>query len=381
MLGADKIPVLIAEKAQSLIQQLVPTITQIVEKTGIQNIGQPNMVMPSVCLPADDLQNIIQLRNNMVDKLNSVSSAIELLSKPIDTLTPILSATETGLTIGKAVLLGLEAAIIAAPPAVPIPGALINGYVKANDLINVTLPPLITTTSNKIKTITSAVGYVDEILFKILNLLNSIDSYLIGCGVTGSTSQTSSTPQTSLTPTNNYLNAVDKQYTQVQESPTVSQIYNGFTLDIVEEQFSPTVKRIKAVAKNSQGIILLETPRSFTTTPQVLIEELKLIIDKNYTSLPQVNRIPPPPPPTPPPLPPPPPATPPTTTDQPTTTQPQFIIYTTRPGDTFRKIALIYNVNIKLLETTNKNINLIDYLDLSRSFGVRKPIQLKIPKP
>jgi hypothetical protein len=275
MLGADKIPVLIAEKAQSLIQQLVPTITQIVEKTGIQNIGQPNMVMPSICLPADDLQNIIQLRNNMVDKLNSVSSTIELLSKPIDTLTPILDATETGLTIGKAVLLGLEAAIIAAPPAIPIPGALINGYVKANDLINVTLPPLITTTSNKIKTITSAVGYANEILFKILNLLNSIDSYLAGCGATGSDSKTP------LTSTNDYLNAVEQQYTQVQESPTFSQVYNGFTLDIVEEQFSPTVKRIKGVAKNPQGIILLQTPLSFTTTPQVLIEELKLIIDKS----------------------------------------------------------------------------------------------------
>jgi hypothetical protein len=49
----------------------------------------------------------------------------------------------------------------------------------------------------------------------------------------------------------------------------------------MEEPFSPTVNRRKAVAKNSNGIILLSTPSSFTTDTQVLFAELKLIIDKN----------------------------------------------------------------------------------------------------
>ncbi len=35
------------------------------------------------------------------------------------------------------------------------------------------------------------------------------------------------------------------------------------------------------VAKNQYGIILLQTNPSFTTTPQVLIDELKLIIDRD----------------------------------------------------------------------------------------------------
>ena len=60
-----------------------------------------------------------------------------------------------------------------------------------------------------------------------------------------------------------------------------SSVYKGFTLDIVKESFSPTVDRVKAVAKNPQGIVLLQTPLSFTTTPQVLVSEIKLIIDSN----------------------------------------------------------------------------------------------------
>ena len=271
MLGADKLPILIAEKGQSLIQQLVPTVVQIAEKTGIQNIDQPNMIMPSICLPADDLQKLVQLRNNMVDKINSTTKTIELLSKPIDTLntvvittSPILDTTKIARTAANVALGFLPITPGAAPAAINTLGDLI-------DLLN----PQIQTAKNSISSISGALDYTNEILFKLSILLKNIDSYLTGCGAGGSDSPTP------LTPTNDYFNAVEQQYTQVQESPTVSQVYNGFTLDIVEESFSPTVKRIKAVAKNPQGIILLQTPFSFTTLSQVLITELKLIIDRS----------------------------------------------------------------------------------------------------
>ena len=57
----SKLPPLIIGKIQKLAQQMIPTISQIVEKTGIQNIGQPNMTMPNTCLPQSDLQNILKL--------------------------------------------------------------------------------------------------------------------------------------------------------------------------------------------------------------------------------------------------------------------------------------------------------------------------------
>ena len=95
-------------------------------------------------------------------------------------------------------------------------------------------------------------------------------------------------PLTPLTPLNPYLQALDNaQKQQVLDAQNVntvdfpSSVYKGFTLDIVKESFSPTVDRVKAVAKNPQGIIMLQTPLSFTTTPQVLVSEIKLIIDSN----------------------------------------------------------------------------------------------------
>ena len=63
--------------------------------------------------------------------------------------------------------------------------------------------------------------------------------------------------------------------------PNKNEIYQDFLFEIVEEPFSPYVNKRRAVAKNKDGIILLQTPSSFTTDTQVLFTELKLIIDKN----------------------------------------------------------------------------------------------------
>ena len=57
--------------------------------------------------------------------------------------------------------------------------------------------------------------------------------------------------------------------------------YQGFIFQIEEVPFSPTVNRLKAIALNQGGIPLLETPLSFTTNRQTLIDELKLIIDRD----------------------------------------------------------------------------------------------------
>jgi len=61
----------------------------------------------------------------------------------------------------------------------------------------------------------------------------------------------------------------------------INEVYNGFTFSIVEKQFSPTLNQKIGQAKNSQGIVLLQTEPSFTQDPQVLVEELKFIINRD----------------------------------------------------------------------------------------------------
>jgi hypothetical protein len=269
----SKLPPLIVKNAKKLIQQLVPSIIQITDKTGIRNIGQPNMEMPGSCIPQSELQEILQLKNNLTDKLNSTSKIIESLSKPLDILNTTVTTLSQTLDITKSSKIAANIALGFLPVT---PGAAPAAINALGDLIDI-LDPKIQTTKNTVSSIVSSLDYANNIIFKILNLLKIIDQYLIQCGV----------PSSSLLSYNEYVNNVEQNYTQNSESNQnagsnqITQIYNGFVLDIVEEQFSPTVKRIKAIAKNPQGIILLETPPSFTTIPEVLITELKLIIDKS----------------------------------------------------------------------------------------------------
>lgn len=279
MKGKEKIPILLAEKGQDLLKLLIPKIIEMVIKIGIENIGQPNVKLPEICLPASEIESLINLRNNIVDKLNSVSKTIENLAKPIKPLNTVVNTTSQILQTLSTVRTLAQTTIPLLPtpsPGSPNPAnSALIALGKVQDLER-KLFPKITKTKNSINSISDAVDQVNSIISKILNILNSIDKYLTKCKPTNSTD-----PNLKLTPLNDYLTKVIDNTNQVENSPIAGETYQGFILEVVEEQFSSTVKRSKAVARNNSGIILLQTPLSFTTTPQVLIEELKLIIDKD----------------------------------------------------------------------------------------------------
>jgi hypothetical protein len=273
MATESKIPSLIIKNSQKLIQQLIPSISQIASRTGIQNIGQPNMALPSSCLTPEELQAISNLRNSLVTKLNTISKTIETLSKPISILSTTVNTTSTIIKTTDATRIAANIALAAIPPTA-VPGTIPAAINTLKDITDF-LKPNVQSIKNQVSSISGALDYANNIIFKITGLLNTIDQYLIGCGVSSE----------NLTSPNDYVNKVNQQYTAAQTSAentdSNSQVYEGFTLEVVEEPFSPTVNRRKAVAKNSSGIILLQTPLSFTSTPQVLIQQLKLIIDNS----------------------------------------------------------------------------------------------------
>ena len=78
------------------------------------------------------------------------------------------------------------------------------------------------------------------------------------------------------------LVSVDNNLIQQTKKPAADQAtYQGFTIKIVDVPFNAKISKRKAVGYNAEGIPLIETPTSFTTNPQVLIDELKLYIDNN----------------------------------------------------------------------------------------------------
>ena len=284
MAADSKIPNLIIDNAQKLLQKVIPPISQTLGQIGIspESLSNPSALaqelaqeqatnlLNKACLPKDELEKIVTLRNTLINKINSVAKITEKYSKVLPILQETVDKTNTGLSIAKTTTKIAEAALIAIPPSVPIPFSVLNTYIKADKLINTTLPPILTQNINKVSSISTTLDYANNITFSLVNYIKLIDRYLIGCGISDS----------SLTSTNDYINSINKQYTQIQNKPNET-IYKGFTLEIIEEPYSPTVNRRRAVAKNNQNIILLQTPLTFSTDTQTLINEIKLLIDSN----------------------------------------------------------------------------------------------------
>lgn len=290
MAGQDKIPLLLANKGQELLNQLIPKIIDIATKTGIQNIGDVNEKLPDFCLPPDELKKILTIRNALVDKLNSVNKTINSLKKIVDPLNTVVTTTTVVLQTLNNSIDTIKPTIFILPsaaPGFPSPPAIATSAIDTLRTLVQKTTPKITKAQNTISSIAITMDFVNNILLKIIGLLNSIDKYLKGCNATSNTDalipNATSNTDTLIPLDSSLIQLEQEQIAAIAQSQNVSTLsnYKGFTLEVITEPYSPTVSRVKAVAKNAQGIILLQTPLSFTTQSQILIEEIKLIIDSN----------------------------------------------------------------------------------------------------
>ena len=111
-----------------------------------------------------------------------------------------------------------------------------------------------------------------EILSMILSYLSLLDSLIQGCAIEGAL------PQEQIS--EDLLEATQQQSQQL--SPVVTNV-NGFEMGVisVEGVTDNSLKRRKAIARNAQGVIMLEGEPSFSSNDQILIDELVYYIQIN----------------------------------------------------------------------------------------------------
>jgi hypothetical protein len=215
------------------------------------------------CPTPDQLQRLIDTRNNIVGQLNSIGTKLNTLNFSIgglqdvtNTLKSLLSTVETAKLVASA-----------AAKVVPvIPGA-VPALLSDLETIDDKVLPLLEKNSGSINATAVPVAVVTSIINKIVNALGQLDSLILLC----SPNSTLDTISDTIIQTANNQNQAD-----VNDGS-----YKGFTFQIEEVPFSPTVNRRKAIALNQQGIPVLESELSFTTNNQTLINELKLVIDRD----------------------------------------------------------------------------------------------------
>jgi hypothetical protein len=262
--GSSKLPLLIFGLGTQIPQIIQPSLQGLIQKY----IPDPN-----VCISTEQMNELIIQRNNIVQSLNNIGVKVDRLGSSITGLSNFLNITLGIITTVEIVTL---AASLAAKAIPVIPGAVPAALNDAQTFIRkVTFDQLGNSKLSKVQSIINSSALVISIIgtyiLTVKELLNQIDNYIKKCKPELSNELSNISPQ---------INSIAESQLQAQQ--TQNQItYNGFIIEIEEVPYTPTVTRRRALGKNAQGITLIQTELSFTTDNQILINELKLIIDKD----------------------------------------------------------------------------------------------------
>lgn len=278
--GTAKLSALISEQGKKIKILLIPKALEIANKLKAQVNEEiltqfKKQITPSgECINSVNLQREIINRNQLVNSLNKTNQQLDRLTTALTGLSTFYGLTSTILKILKTSKKVISAAskFIPSPPGVP--GVITAAMGDLDDIIRDTT--FTNTGNSKLEKISGtiaaaslSVSIVNTYILTIIRIIESIDIKIKQCD-----------PYSTLIPINPELiktAELQAQSNQTQNNAT----YKGFIIEIEIVPFSPTVNRRRAVGKNENGITLISTELSFTTLDEVLINELKFIIDRD----------------------------------------------------------------------------------------------------
>lgn len=210
---------------------------------------------PEACPDKDKLKRIIEKRNKIVNELNNLYNTIKKIDKALSFANGIILGLKTGLAVAIA---------FPTPPFAPS-GAVATGIDKIQDTL--------VKAGVGVTILTVSVAVVGNLLGTVLDLLSKLDLLIEDCA-----------PESGLSfeEINDELNQLSNSTIQDLENSNsdIPVTYKGFTFEIKFDKLNqtPYPKRF-AQALNIQNIPVLKGNPSFASDPQILIDELKFIID------------------------------------------------------------------------------------------------------
>ena len=261
---------------KTLKTTLLPFVISQISRFGITNakealnkgIEDLDILCPS---NLDELNNIIEQKNKLTKKLNNTFKTLENIKVGVQTANQII-------TVAQIVAQTLSTLILAFPaiPFAPDPTkALTSKIPQATGKLK-SVMETISDTLAKMKIISSSVLLILNILIsiiqQILNYLSLLDKLIQKCAVDGALSQESLS--------NDLLTATQEQ---IEQGSSIVTNVNGFEMSIlsVEGETDQGLKRRRAIARNKDGVIMLQGEPSFSSNDQILIDELVFYIQQN----------------------------------------------------------------------------------------------------
>lgn len=275
--GQQKLGSLILKQGQKLSKFIVPLALNLLKKYAVDQAKQeieaqeisPEELKEKFC-PAN-LQDIIKKRNDAVEYLNNTGARLDSLSITVDfganfasLLQGIINRLKTGKTAAQIALSFIPVPPGAGVAAIPISGDSIDNLTFNADGTP-RIPPIKITASQ----VSPAVASTQSTILKCVDLLGRLDILINLCD-----------PFANLTPLSDSINEIvaNESLAEASENETT---YKGFILEIETKPFTDRVNQSRAVGKNKSGIVLIATDYSFASDSNVLITELKFIIDRD----------------------------------------------------------------------------------------------------
>lgn len=233
-----------------------------------------NIINKTLCPTPEVLNSIINQKNQLVTALNKTMTLI-------DSTTKFVGITEITL---KSLNILLQTNINL-PLPIP-PGFLLNIITAVQQLVK-KLEGVISKSSKLMEEILVILVVLKISLYTLIEILNMLDKLIQHCYT--ETDQTeSSTSTSSPSPSSNILIPINASLilstNQVKEDQNIvdePQIVNGFTFDVETETTESKIKRRRAIAKSSNGVVLLRGEYSFSSIDRILIDELIFYIQQN----------------------------------------------------------------------------------------------------
>ena len=263
-------------KKEELKKTLIPFIIKLLAPFGavalqavISKIPLDKIKNQVLCPNQAKILELINKRNKLVKQINNVYNTITTLSKVLTGINIAITAIQAGILV----LETLPYPATGFPPLGLPP--LTTGIIETTGTGKDKLKEALKKANVVISIVTLSLAAFGAVLGIVLRLLNSLDALIQQCA------QEQDIPFETI---NTELNIFVNQSTGVSNSAVIADdnTYKGFALEIkLDEASTSKYPRRFAQALTKQGVPVLKTDSSFASDPQVLLNQLKFIIDSN----------------------------------------------------------------------------------------------------
>jgi gas vesicle protein len=223
------------------------------------------------CPSQEELVSIIKTKNNLSKVINSYERRVSRLKQIGRQLQPAVTSARVSINIIKRIPRPTVFTIIPPQAGGVVLGVPFSALTALGDRL-IQLDKLLSSLQNDIKGVNQAVDSSNTLFKNLKELLNRIDQAVNQCN-------------SEITENSILLNNLQKEDRMEVENLEDSDLtYKGFTLEIVTDINAPEIApRRFAVAKDRRGIVVLRGQPSFSSSIEVLLDEIRFRIDNRLS--------------------------------------------------------------------------------------------------